>query len=57
MAIGGALGGGLGVVLALPVAALGRALIVYVMRRLRGLAPGEAAVGLIPGKSSPPPRR
>jgi predicted PurR-regulated permease PerM len=53
MAIGGAVGGGLGVVLALPAAALVRALIVYVTRRLRGLAPVEAAVGLVPGEHEP----
>jgi predicted PurR-regulated permease PerM len=65
LAIGGAVAGGLGVVIALPVAALVRALIVYVMRRLRGLAPVEAAVGLIPGETrsatpaaaGPAPRR
>jgi predicted PurR-regulated permease PerM len=50
LAIGGALGGGFGMLIALPVAALARALIVYVTRRLSGVAPGEAAVGLIPGK-------
>jgi predicted PurR-regulated permease PerM len=53
MATGGALSGGLGVVLALPSAALVRALIVYVTRRLRGLVPVEAAAGLIRGEQVP----
>jgi predicted PurR-regulated permease PerM len=50
LAIGAALGGGFGVLVALPVAALARTLIVYVARRLSGVAPAEAAVGLAPGE-------
>ncbi len=46
LAIGGAIGGGLGMILALPVAGLTRALSVYVLLRLQGEGPEEALVNL-----------
>ena len=49
LAIGGAVAGGIGVVLALPVAAIARALLVYTMRRLNGVRPARAAMGILPG--------
>ena len=46
LAIGGALGGGLGIVISLPTAAIIRAFIVYIDRRLSGMTPAEAVVGI-----------
>lgn len=48
LAIGGAAGGAIGIVLALPAAAILRALIVYTLRRFDGLRPELAASGLRP---------
>src|SRR5215218_7779128 len=47
LAIGGALGGGLGVVIAMPTAAIIRAFLVYADRRLSGLTPAEAVAGVV----------
>ncbi len=47
LAIGGALGGGLGIVISLPTAAIIRAFIVYIDRRLSGMTPAEAVVGIV----------
>jgi predicted PurR-regulated permease PerM len=49
LAIGGEVAGAVGVVLALPAAAILRALSVYVLRRVDGLRPAEATAGLQPG--------
>ena len=46
LAIGGALGGGLGVVIAMPTAAIIRAFFVYGDRRLSGMTTVEALVGI-----------
>jgi predicted PurR-regulated permease PerM len=48
LAIGGATAGALGVVLALPVAAILREIIIYIMRRLDGVPPALASKGLTP---------
>jgi predicted PurR-regulated permease PerM len=48
LAIGGEVAGAVGVVLAIPVAAILRALSVYVLRRVDGLRPAEAMGGLLP---------
>jgi len=47
LAIGGAIAGAIGVVLALPAAAIIRALVVYTMRRLDGQRPAEASEGIV----------
>lgn len=47
LGIGGAVGGAIGVVIALPLAAIIRSLIVYTMRRLEGVPPQLASVGLL----------
>jgi predicted PurR-regulated permease PerM len=47
LAVGGALGGGLGVVIAMPTAAIIRAFIVYADRRLSGMTPAEAVAGVV----------
>jgi predicted PurR-regulated permease PerM len=49
LAIGGEVAGAIGVVLALPAAAIMRALSVYVLRRVDGLRPDAAVAGLLPG--------
>lgn len=49
LAIGGEVAGAVGVVLAIPAAAILRALGVYVLRRVDGLRPETAVVGLLPG--------
>jgi predicted PurR-regulated permease PerM len=49
LAIGGEVAGAIGVVLALPAAAILRALSVYVLRRVDGLRPDAAVAGLLPG--------
>jgi predicted PurR-regulated permease PerM len=59
IAICGAVAGALGVVFALPAAAVGRTLIVYIARRLDGLAPDEAPAQLRPfvtEAKDPPPK-
>ncbi|MEZ4530664.1 MAG: AI-2E family transporter [Thermomicrobiales bacterium] len=48
LAIGGEVAGAVGVVLALPAAAILRALSVYVLRRVDGLRPDAAKEGLLP---------
>ena len=48
LAIGGEVAGAVGVVLAIPAAAILRALGVYVLRRVDGLRPAEAMGGLLP---------
>ena len=48
LAIGGEVAGAIGVVLALPAAAILRALSVYVLRRVDGLRPERAIDGLLP---------
>jgi predicted PurR-regulated permease PerM len=48
LAIGGAIGGAIGIILALPAAAILRALVVYTLRRIDGLRPDPAAAGLLP---------
>ena len=48
LAIGGEVAGAVGVVLALPAAAILRALSVYVLRRVDGLRPADAMGGLLP---------
>lgn len=48
LALGGAVAGALGVVLALPVAAIIREITIYTMRRLDGARPSEASAGLMP---------
>src|SRR5918994_1199392 len=53
LAIGGALGDAFGMLISLPVAAVLRALIVYMYRRLSGMAPAQAHVGLLPGEPTP----
>ncbi len=52
LAIGGEVAGAVGVVLALPVAAILRALSVYVLRRVDGLRPVAAMDGLLPSGMS-----
>jgi predicted PurR-regulated permease PerM len=47
LAIGGALGGGLGVVISMPTAAIIRAILVYADRRLSGMTTAEAVVGIV----------
>ncbi len=54
LAIGGALGGGLGVILALPAVAIFRALVIYVMRRLDHARPEAASAGLLPNTREGP---
>ncbi len=49
LAIGGEVAGAIGVVLALPAAAILRALGVYTLRRVDGLRPDAAVAGLLPG--------
>jgi len=49
LAIGGEVAGAIGVVLALPAAAILRALGVYILRRVDGLRPDAAVAGLLPG--------
>jgi predicted PurR-regulated permease PerM len=49
LAIGGAIAGAIGVVLALPAVAILRALVVYTMNRLDGLRPSEASNGIVEG--------
>ncbi len=51
LAIGGEVAGAIGVVLALPVAAIMRAMSVYVLRRMDGLRPEAAMTGLLPSPS------
>ena len=53
LAIGGALGGGFGMLISLPVAAVGRALVVYAARRMSGASPAEAGTDLLPGERVP----
>ncbi len=52
LAIGGEVAGAVGVVLAIPAAAILRALAVYTLRRVDGLRPDAAAAGLLPGANS-----
>lgn len=53
LAIGGAVGGAIGVVLALPLVAIFRAIVVYTMRRLDGIRPDVASIGLLPDSQTP----
>jgi predicted PurR-regulated permease PerM len=53
LAIGGSLGGGLGVVISLPSAAIIRAFLVYADRRLSGMTPVHALVGIVPEVQAP----
>jgi predicted PurR-regulated permease PerM len=53
LAIGGALGGGLGVVISMPTAAIIRAFIVYADRRLSGMTTAEAVVGIVTEVGTP----
>jgi predicted PurR-regulated permease PerM len=48
LAIGGEVAGAVGVVLAIPAAAILRAWSVYVLRRVDGLRPEAATAGLLP---------
>ncbi|MCA9859769.1 MAG: AI-2E family transporter [Thermomicrobiales bacterium] len=48
LAIGGEVAGAVGVVLAIPAAAILRALAVYILRRVDGLRPEAAVAGLLP---------
>lgn len=50
LAIGSEVAGAIGVVLAIPVAAILRALAIYVLRRTDGARPAQAADGLIPSE-------
>lgn len=52
LAIGGEVAGAIGVVLALPAAAILRALGIYVLRRVDGLRPDAAVEGLLPGANT-----
>jgi len=54
LAIGGAIAGSIGVVLALPAAAIIRTLVVYIMRRLDGKRPSEASEGIVLTGEEPP---
>lgn len=47
LSIGGAVAGPIGIVIALPVAAIGRAIVVYTMNRLDGLSPQAASKALL----------
>ena len=48
LAIGGGIAGGLGVIFAVPIAAILRTLCVYISRRIEGVSPEEALAQLRP---------